>query len=799
MIARVSLEIALRKEFDYLIPPGLAGQVEAGSRVQVPFGARKVFGTVTALAEESAYANLRPIFKVIGAQTMVTPKVLQLARWIAEYYCCAPEIALKSVLPEAVRGKKETDEGWRKQLFARALPVVGELPKLAKRQQEVWNIIEERREILLTELLELAETTAATVRKLEDRGLVEIASQISERDPYAREHILPTQPLPLNPAQSAALERIKAAINAVGGTGVTPVVSGVAPETRSGENSPAPAIRRAAELNRPEALFHPNPNTFLLHGVTGSGKTEVYLQALAHALEQGKGAIVLVPEISLTPQTVERFKARFSSGKLQTLVAVLHSHLSAGERHDEWHKIRQGRARIVIGARSAIFAPVEPLGLIIVDEEHEHTYKQEEAPRYHARDVAIMRGQMENAVVVLGSATPSLESYYNCKKGKYTLLELPERVDNQKMPHVRVVDMRQAAYKEKGAPIFSPQLKEAIAQRLEKHEQTILFLNRRGYSTALQCPKCGYVAQCPNCSLALTYHRIEQRLSCHICGHNEKVPSVCPNEKCRNPAIRFAGTGTQKVEETLTKLFPDARVRRMDADTMKRKDDYRKTLGDFRTGKTDILVGTQMIAKGLHFPNVTLVGIIYADLALHQPDFRAGERTFQLLTQVAGRAGRGDVEGEVVVQAFTPFHPAIQYARRHDFTGFYEQEIEFREQLKYPPISRVALLTLKGRNEDKVKFSAEHLKRELEKKCSVRPVAEPDRATGSTLHNFSDLIISGPAPAPLLRAEQFYRYQIMLRTRAMSKLSQGLAKIIETLALPEDVTLAVDIDPVNLG
>ena len=749
MIARVSLEIALRKEFDYLIPPELAGQIEVGSRVQVPFGTqkfgeRKIFGTVTALAEESAQIKLKPILKVIGAQSLVTPKVLKLARWIGEYYCCAPETALKSVLPEAIRKEKD---GWKKQLFVRALNLSGDFPKLPKRQQDVWNIVEERREILLSELLELAETTAATVRKLEDRGLVEITSEISERDPYARETILPTQNIVLNPAQSVALKKITGA------------------------------------MDQPLSTFNSQPSTFLLHGVTGSGKTEIYLQALAHALEQGKGAIVLVPEISLTPQTVERFKARFSSGKLQTLVAVLHSHLSAGERHDEWHKIRQGRARIVIGARSAIFAPVEPLGLIIVDEEHETSYKQEEAPRYHARDVAIMRGQMENAVVVLGSATPSLESFYNCHRGKFSLLELPERVDHQKMPHVRVVDMRQAATKEKGTPLFSPQLKEAITQRLERGEQTILFLNRRGYSTSLQCPKCGYVCNCPNCSLALTFHRQEQKLACHICGHVEKVPLVCPNEKCKNPAIRFSGTGTQRVEETLAKLFPKARIQRMDADTMKRKDDYRKVLGDFRAGKIDILVGTQMIAKGLHFPNVTLVGIIYADLALHQPDFRAGERTFQLLTQVAGRAGRGDVEGEVFVQAFAPFHPAIQYARRHDFNGFYEQEIEFRQQLKYPPVSRVALLTLKGRNEEKVKFSAEHLKRELEK----------------TLKEFKDLILAGPAPAPLLRAETFYRYQIMLRTRVMSALSRELARIIQSLALPEDVTLAVDIDPVNLG
>ena len=768
MIARVSLEIALRKEFDYLIPPELAGQVEVGSRVQLEFGSgsRKIYGTVTALAEESALTELKPILKVIGAQTLVTPKVLKLARWIGEYYCCAPETALKSVLPEVIRKEKE---GWKKQLAVRALQLSGEFPKLPKRQQGVWNIIEERREILLAELLELAETTAATVRKLEDRGLIEITSEISERDPYARETILPTQNIVLNPAQSVALEKITTA------------------------------------MDKPLSTFNSQPSTFLLHGVTGSGKTEIYLQALAHALEQGKGAIVLVPEIALTPQTVERFKARFSSGKLQTLVAVLHSHLSAGERHDEWHKIRQGRARIVIGARSAIFAPVEPLGLIIVDEEHETSYKQEEAPRYHARDVAIMRGQMENAVVVLGSATPSLESFYNCKRGKFTLLELPERVDNQKMPHVRVVDMRQAAHKEKGTPLFSPQLKEAINQRLDRGEQTILFLNRRGYSTSLQCPKCGYVCNCPNCSLALTFHRQEQKLACHICGHVEKVPLVCPNEKCKNPAIRFSGTGTQRVEETLAKLFPKARIQRMDADTMKRKDDYRKVLGDFRAGKIDILVGTQMIAKGLHFPNVTLVGIIYADLALHQPDFRAGERTFQLLTQVAGRAGRGDVEGEVFVQAFAPFHPAIQFARRHDFNGFYEQEIEFREQLKYPPVSRVALLTLKGRNEEKVKFSAEHLKKVLESKLQESKVQSPkskDSLRETTLdigHWPLDLIIAGPAPAPLLRAETFYRYQIMLRTRAMSALSRELARIIQSLALPEDVTLVVDIDPVNLG
>jgi primosomal protein N' (replication factor Y) len=745
MIARVTLDLTLRKECDYLIPPEFAAEVEVGSRVKVPFNTRQVLGSVTALTEQSPHTNLRPILKVLGRQALLTPKVLQIARWLAEYYCCPLEVALKSVLPEAVR--KEA-AGWRERLVVRSLPVLGEAPRLSARQELVWKLIQASGELPLQELLQKAGTTSATVRRLEDRGLVSVGLSISERDPYDRETILASQPLALSSGQAEALVQIKAAMDA------------------SREGAPPPGTSA----------------TFLLHGVTGSGKTEIYLQAIAHALERGQGAIVLVPEISLTPQTVERFKARFSSGPLQTLVAVLHSHLSSGERHDEWHKIRQGRARIVIGARSAIFAPVEPLGLIIVDEEHEHSYKQEESPRYHARDVAVKRGQMENAAVVLGSATPSLESYYNAQRGKYKLLELPIRADDKKMPLVRVVDMRDEARRGKGIPIFSHILREAIASRLEKKEQVMLFLNRRGYAASLQCPLCGYVAGCPNCSIALTYHRPEETLRCHICGHHAPAPTACPEQSCRNPAIRYAGLGTQKVEDTLRKLFPHARVQRMDSDSLKRNDDMRRILGEFRTGKIDVLIGTQMIAKGLHFPNVTLVGIIYADLSLHIADFRAGERTFQLLTQVSGRAGRGDVEGEVIVQAFTPFHPAIQYARRHDFVGFYEQELGFREQLRYPPLTRAAMLTLRSRNEDKARISADYLKAELEK----------------GLAGCKDLIVAGPAPSPLLKAETFYRYQIMLRTRQMSKLSLSLAELLRGVTLPEDVLLTTDIDPVNL-
>ena len=604
VVARVTLDVAVRREFDYLVPAELESSVREGTRVKVPFGPREVMGVVTKILDESPHGNLREIIKTVGGQALVTPSILRLVRWIADYYCCAPEIAMKAVLPDAVR---KEEEGWRERLFVRALPVHGDLPKLTKRQEDLWTLVEEWRELPLQELVRLAGTTSTTIRKLEDKGLVSIAPQISERDPYGKEHILPSQPLELNAEQATALKSVVDAMERL--------------------------AKPAGDEAKPEG-----DSVFLLHGVTGSGKTEVYLQAIAHALGQGQGAIVLVPEISLTPQTVERFKARFSHGPQQTLVAVLHSHLSAGERHDEWHKIRQGRARIVIGARSAVFAPVEPLGLVIVDEEHEHSYKQEEAPRYNARDLAVVLGQQEGAAVVLGSATPSMESYYNVQRGKYGLLSLTERVDNINMPLVRVIDMRSAGRKEKGISIFSPQLREAILQRLEKKEQVMLFLNRRGWSSSLQCPDCGFVAECPNCSVSLTYHRAAQQLMCHICGHVEAAPNKCPQEGCGNAAIRFAGLGTEKVEAALAKSFPMAKVKRMDSDTLKRKEDYRRILGDFRTGKIDILLGTQMIAKGLHFPNVTLVGIIHADLSLHIPDFRASERTFQLPRGVADTA-----------------------------------------------------------------------------------------------------------------------------------------------------------------
>ena len=752
MYARVTLEIALRKEFDYAIPEELSQEVLIGSRVRVPFGNREVTGTVTTLVEKPAHPRVKPIIKTIGQPSLLTPRVIELSRWIADYYCCAPETALKSVLPDSVR--KESG-GFKEQLCVRLLPEPSNLPRMTRRQEEILVHLKQCEEdsILLQPLLKELGTTTETLRRLESLGLIRIEREVMERDPFENEEIVASKPLELNEDQATCLKAITEELDAL--------------QDRKGADGRSPKV-------------------FLLNGVTGSGKTEVYLQAIAHTLMQGKGAIVLVPEISLTPQTVERFKARFSEGSLKTDVAVLHSHLSQGEKHDEWHKIRRGQARIAIGARSAIFAPMEPLGLIIVDEEHEHSYKQGEAPRYHARDVSVVRGMKEGAVTVLGSATPSMESFFNAKNGKYELIEMPKRADNRKMPLIRVIDMRMDARKRKGrASPFSQKLHEDILQRLERAEQVILFLNRRGYATSMQCPECGYVAECPNCSVSLIYHRDDQALRCHICHFQQEAPRVCPESECRSPSIRYAGLGTQRVEEALRENYPHARIARMDSDALKKKEDYKRILGDFRRGKIDILLGTQMIAKGLHFPNVTLVGLIHADLSLHQADFRAGERTFQLITQVAGRAGRGDVEGEVIVQAYTPFHPAIQHARRQEYEPFYEQEIEFRKQLNYPPFSHTILLTLRGRNEEKVELTCDHL-------CEL---IEQDLAAAIRQ---GDVSLHGPAPAPLARAETYYRFHLFLKTRRIVQLSRRLTGILARLKLEKDMYLAVDVDPVHM-
>ena len=732
--AKVLLDDSGGRAFDYGVPETLNAVV--GSRVRVPVRMRTLLGTIIALSETTEADGVRMISELVGDEPALSPGLIGLAQWMADYYCCPLEAAMKTVLPNVIR---KAEIGHKVRLFARLAREVSdeelaELEKKAPKQSDVISVLREAgKPIAVAELCEQCGVAHQTVQTMAKKGWLVVEPETVERDPFGKEQFVSSGKLELNEEQRTVFARVAAAID-----------------------------RSTAET----AVLRP----FLLHGVTGSGKTEIYLQGIDRALELGLGAILLVPEISLTPQTVERFKSRFAATNHE--VAVLHSHLSEGERHDEWHRIRSGKARIVIGARSAIFAPVEKLGIIIVDEEHENTYKQEEMPRYHGRDLAVLRGHLEKCVVVLGSATPSLESAYNARTGKYELLQLTMRVDDQKMPFIRIVDMRLEA--KKSSPIISDPLAKAITSRLEKKEQVILFLNRRGFSTTLLCNKCGYVAECPNCSVSLTFHRAQNRIVCHMCGHLAVAPTKCPD--CKDPGIKYSGTGTEKVEDTVQKFFPTAVVKRMDADVMQKKESYREALGAFRAGKIDILVGTQMIAKGLHFPNVTLVGIINADMGLHLPDFRASERTFQLLTQVAGRAGRGDVSGEVVVQSYTPFHPAIQFARHHDFAGFYEQEIEWREKMVQPPFTHFVLITVRSPHEERAKLSIETLHRRL------KEVLPPGVTLGE------------PSAAPLEKSHGNFRFHLALRSRAVLKLSRAIRAVLDKNPLPEDVFAVVDVD-----
>lgn len=734
--ARVIPDRAGDRALDYRIPAAMEAAIAPGARVRVPLRARLLLGTVIDVLEDSDVPAPKEIQEVIGGVPLIRPELLRIARWIAEYYCCPLEAAMGCVLPQVVR---QAEVAARRRNFVRVVRTPSEedlsaLERKAPRQADALRVVvAEGGPVAVAAAAERAGVSESVFRALEKRGWVAVESVEVARDPFAGESFLPTSDLELNAEQAVALQAVKAAVDDPGA---------------------------AAPM--------------LLHGVTGSGKTEIYLQGIRHALERGRTALVLVPEISLTPQTVERFKARFAS--MQGEVAVLHSHLSDGERFDEWYKVHAGGARIVIGARSAVFAPLDRLGIIIVDEEHEGSYKQEDAPRYHARDVAVLRAKREGCAVLLGTATPSIESWHNALSGKYRLLTLTQRVDDRRMPVIRVLDLRRST--RGGDGVLSPQLLRAMESRLAKGEQTILFLNRRGFSTSLLCQVCGHVCACPNCSVSLTYHRDAGQLSCHICGHNERAPKVCP--KCKDPGIRFAGVGTQKVEDAVKKIFPKARVARMDADAMVRKDSYRVTLGAFKEGAIDILVGTQMIAKGLHFPNVTLVGIVNADLGLHVPDFRAGERTFQLLTQVAGRAGRGEMEGEVLVQTFSPVNPAIQFARHHDFEGFVEQELEFRHHFGFPPFARMVLITVRSQVRERAEFTTQTLVRRLRENVP------------------EGCVVGEAAPAPLEKARGYHRFQTSLRGPVMRPMVQGIQAALAALPLPEDVFVAVDVDPVQL-
>ena len=719
---------------DYGIPPE-AGDVKPGCRVQVPLRNRTATGTVLTLSEPApAWKDrLKPILKLIDPEPLISPVMMNLASWAADYYSVALDQMIRCLLPETVR-QENTAEKMRKMVYLEKTPAREELDALyrkAPRQAQMLDYFSSAKQ-QSAPLAAFGAGALNVARSLEAKGFISLKEEAVHRDPSTGEQFVPTQPMKLNSQQQKALEEITAMC--------------------------------AAERKKP----------VLLQGVTGSGKTEVYLQAVSQIVKSGKSALIMVPEISLTPQTVQRFKSRFA--ELPSSVAVLHSLLSDGERFDEWHAIRSGKARIVIGPRSAVFAPLQNLGLVIVDEEHDASYKQESSPRYHGRDMAVLRAHLENCAVLLGSATPSLESIHNALTGKYSLVKLTERADGQQLPLIRILDMKTEGRNKSGPNVISERLRMSIDRRLDKGEQVILLLNRRGFARSIQCPDCGHVVTCLHCSLPLTYHRTEDRLMCHLCGFKALPPRSCP--ECRSANILLQGYGTQKVEELLRRTFPAARITRVDADVA-RKNAVRTILNQFRAHKIDILLGTQMIAKGLDFPNVTLVGVLNADLGLHIPDPRAGERTFQLLTQVAGRAGRGDLSGEVIIQTFTPQSPSLQYARHHDTDGFAAQELEMRRTFDLPPFTHIAVLTIRSQHESMAEFATQTLAARLRGML-------PPPAT-----------MTDPMPAPIPRAHGQFRFQITVKGPSARILSRTLRKLVQEAGLGEDLTAVIDVDAMS--
>lgn len=827
MIARVIVDVPSRqtdRPFDYSVPEGMREWIEVGSRVGVPFGGRVLQGFVIDLADEAEVdrTRLKPVAELLDALPPLLPDMIELSRWLSEKYVCSWTQALQAMIPAALKGKEERFVGrspdedvldlvdilprevaeWlddasgkvkldallqkfpqhtravkealrsgvlvqqsviknrlnvRKVLtvFLTARPeeaaaAMEELPKRAAKQREALAyLLEHGGPIALQALAAEAGVTPASVKALAEKGLLELREVVSERDPYAHREFVRTAPLPLTEGQQAVFE----------------VIAG--------------------------ALEDRQPRMMLLHGVTGSGKTEVYLQSIQLCLAQERQAIVLVPEISLTPQMVERFKGRFGDA-----VAVLHSRLSSGERFDEWRKIRSGRATVAVGARSAIFAPFERIGLIIIDEEHESSYKQEESPKYHARDVAVRRAKQHGAAVVLGSATPSLETYAAASRGAAggqgtpALLPMPDRVGGRPLPEVSVVDMRDEL-RDGNRSMFSRALHASLLDRLERGEQSVLLLNRRGYSTFVMCRSCGFTSTCPHCDISLTYHQKARVLRCHYCGHAEGAPATCPS--CQSEHIRYFGTGTQRVEEELSKLFPGIRVIRMDVDTTSEKHAHEKLLKQFGDRQADVLLGTQMVAKGLDFPYVTLVGVIAADTSLHLPDFRAAERTFQLLTQVAGRAGRHELQGEVIVQSYAPEHYAITTAQKHDYEAFLQEELRHRSLMGYPPYCRLVLVTMSHEQLALLSSTSEAFAAELRGLAEHEGVLVP-LASGMP----RALEVLGPVASSIPRMKDRYRFQCVVKYRGSIDVSSLIRKALspfEDVPQQRRVQFSVDVDP----
>ncbi len=788
----VNSPAARRRTYSYAVPASL--DVREGQAVLVPFGEQILQGVVIELAAQPAVAETREIIDVIAPEPVLSPAAIALARWISSYYLAPLFDAVALMLPPGF-------ERPARAFLSLAVPDA-DISSLDEVQQRVMKLVSARDRVELKVLQkELGQKkAAAAVAQLARRGI------LARRYELAPVRVKPKTQLyvslvngvtgdrRITPKQAALINFLKTQSRPVPWasvreqTGCRKAVAGVLERQGLIKFQPvevrrAPIAHDSIAVSLPLALTRDQQAAlerirsalgktavFLLRGVTGSGKTEIYLRALAEAVKQGKKGIVLVPEIALTPQTIERFAARFPRR-----VAVFHSKLSLGEQFDEWHRIRQGECDVVIGSRSAVFAPQPDLGLIIIDEEHEWTYKQDNSPHYHTRAVATRLAELTGAVVVLGSATPDVETYYRAQKGEYGLLSLPERVVpsvGAALPQVEIVDMR-AELKAGNRSIFSRPLAEAINTAVANREQVILFLNRRGAATFVQCRRCGYVMRCRRCGVALTQHLPDDVLVCHQCNLKAPVPRVCPH--CTSPRIKFLGIGTQKLEQEASLAFPRARLLRWDSDATGGKSSDENILNTFRRGQADILIGTQLVAKGHDIPSVTLVGVVNADTALNFPDFRAGERTFQLLSQVAGRAGRGTAGGKVIIQTYTPEHYAIQAAARHDYALFYEKEIAYRRQLRTPPFTQLARLVFAHANDAACRRQAEKMFVLLQAEKDARGIAGMD--------------IVGPAPAYLYRLRGRYRWHIILR-------GAGLSDFLAPVPFAPGWT--VDIDPVGL-
>ncbi|MCU1335512.1 MAG: replication restart helicase PriA [Bryobacterales bacterium] len=796
----VSLPVPIDNAFTYRLPETLRRRVQPGCRILVPFGTRKLTGVVLATHSQPPAGPTKEALRLLDEDPALDESLVDLGRWISTYYCAPLGETLRAMTPLAAdirRGRvySLTPSG---RDAARQLHLTGteqEDPGAA-----VLRMLDGRA-LSASYLAQKVAKSAAVLRSLEKKGFVESEDVAAERDPLrasaARLRVefvtRSTEKMPkperellayleLHPGQHnlAALEETlpKASTAARALTrrqlarlALEPVSSIAAPPRAP--HTLNPNQREAFDAIR-AALASRAFQAFLLEGVTGSGKTEVYLSAIEASLALGRGALLLVPEIALTPAVAGQFHHRFGER-----VAILHSAFHDSERAQEWRRIRAGHASVVVATRSGVFAPVQNLGLIIVDEEHDQSYKQQETPRYHGRDVAVVRARNESAVIVLGSATPSLESRYNAERGKYTRLALPGRIERRPMPSVSVIDMRHEFLETRKQNTFSRALIDAVTERLENGEQTMLLLNRRGFSSFVACRACGERLQCVNCSVTLTYHKRDRRMLCHYCNYATPVPDKCP--QCTGDYLQFIGVGSERLEQELGAAFPKARIARLDRDTVGGKRDYETILAGFREHHYDVLVGTQMIAKGHDIPNVTLVGIVNADLGLGLPDFRAAERTFQLLTQAAGRAGRGETPGIVLIQTINPDHYAIQCAAEQDYEKFYRKEIEFRRLMYYPPFGALANIVIRSTNEEDALSRSAALGRLL------NPAPEGVR-------------VMGPAPSPVLRVKSEYRYQMLLKTAGRKRLSEVLAEVRRFAAAEKwgPANLAIDVDPMTL-